>query len=114
MLRMIVTTIYTANNAIAMRYSPWIAVMTAQGIMMPPVPSTGRISNIAISNAITTAFSMPITDRPMDSSTKVIDIMIAYDRIQTNSVPVTYSLISQNTSCAFSLSCRTKNEAIRS
>ena len=63
---------------------------------------------------MTIALSTPMIDRPMDSSTKVIDMMIAYERMHTNSVPVTYSLISQKMVCAFSLSWRTKKLAIRS
>ena len=46
--------------------------MTAQGIIMPPVPRTGRISNIAILRAIKIEFSTPMIVKPTDSSIKVM------------------------------------------
>ena len=57
--------------------SPPRAVRMAQGIMMPPVPSTGRMSKMAISRATSMARSTRMTLSPMDSSTKVMDMMSA-------------------------------------
>ena len=61
----------------ASRGFPITAVITIQGIMIPPVPSTGRISNTAITKAMSTEFFTPISVRPTASSTKVMDMISA-------------------------------------
>ena len=51
--------------------TPLKAEITTQGIMMPPVPKTGRISKMAIKRAIKMEFSTWMMVRPMESSIKV-------------------------------------------
>ena len=53
--------------------SPVIREMIAQGIMIPPVPSTGRISKMAMQTAIRMAFGTRSTVRPMEISVKVMN-----------------------------------------
>lgn len=48
-----------------------------QGSMMPPVPSTGSTSKIAIRKAMTSAFSIPSICSPMVSSKKVSSMIFA-------------------------------------
>ena len=77
MLRMMVMMTYTTSRARARPMSPPRAVRMAQGIMMPPVPSTGRMSKMAISRATSSARSTPTMLSPTDSSTKVMDMIRA-------------------------------------
>jgi len=49
---------------------------TVQGIIIPPVPSMGRISNTEISAAIKMLLPTPMMESPIESSTKVMPMII--------------------------------------
>ena len=56
--------------------TPVIKLIIDQGIIIPPVHKTGKISNIEINKAIITELSTPIKVKPIANSIKVIDIII--------------------------------------
>ena len=77
MLRITVMIRYSTSKERPRVSSPPSRDRIAQGIMMPPVPSTGRMSNTAISAAIRVDRSTPMTHSPMESSVKVMNMIRA-------------------------------------
>lgn len=74
-LRMTVMTRYRISSPTHVFIWLFRKQMRIQGIMIPPVPRTGSTSKMAIKKAMTRAFSIPRTYRPMVSSRKVSSII---------------------------------------